>query len=296
MVEISWDQIGQAQWEQLADRARAPMQQRWAYGETHAALGGSVLRALICQNDRPVAICQSVSRRVAGLLSTSLTTRGPLWLAPCDRRRVLKLIRRTSPLPRPRAHLFTLPDATPRSTRLIPLMSPATSTQLALPVTMKSLQGKWRNALRQAKNSGLRTRHTPCSAKMLSRLLLTDARQQLDRSYRALPAGFTRKWHQIVADDLRLITVGKSEDTIATALFIRHGNTATYHIAHNTDTGRLLSAGRLALWRAFTDFTKQGIAEIDLGIIDTENAPGLARFKLGTGAIAQRLGPTVLAI
>ena len=37
-----------------------------------------------------------------------------------------------------------------------------------------------------------------------------------------------------------------------------------------------------------------GVEMLDLGMIDTVNAPGLARFKLGSGAVAQSLGGTWL--
>ncbi|WP_456389006.1 GNAT family N-acetyltransferase [Profundibacter sp.] len=292
-MEISWDHCGQAGWEYLCNRARAPMQQRWEYGVTHVALGGQVIRAVIHQNGEPVAICQSIARKFAGLLNVSLATHGPLWLAPCDQPRALRLLKRTSPMARPRAQLFT---ATDKSPRLIPLMTPTTNARVALPVDMGSLNGKWRNSLKKALGSGLRVRHVACPRNALTALLKTDHQQQGAKSYRALPAAFTLQWQRINPDDLRLITVSLSGCTIATALFIRHGNTATYHIAHTTDAGRKLSAGRLALWRAFTDFANDGLRQIDLGQIDTVNAAGLARFKLGTGAVAQMNGATVLAI
>ncbi|MCF6315517.1 MAG: GNAT family N-acetyltransferase [Marinosulfonomonas sp.] len=296
-MEISWDQCGQAGWDYLSNLARAPMQQRWDYGATHAALGGQVHRAVIYQNGDPVALCQSICRKFAGLLNTSLATRGPLWLAPCDHARVLALIRRTSPMPHPRVQLFTTSDP---ALRLIPMMTPTTNAQLTLPVTMEILHGKWRNSLKKAQNSGLRTRHITCPTKALLSLLEVDHKQQGAKSYRALPAAFTLKWHRKNPAALRLITVSTSGSisggTIATALLILHGNTATYHISHTTDAGRKLSAGRLALWRAFNDFTAQGVRQIDLGQIDTVNASGLARFKLGTGARAQMNGATVLAI
>ncbi len=292
-MEISWNQCGQAGWDYLSNLARAPMQQRWEYGATHAALGGQVHRAVIYQNGDPVALCQSICRKLAGLLNTSLATRGPLWLAPCDHARALALIRRTSPMPHPRAQLFTASD---QALRLIPMMTPTTNAQLSLPVAMEFLHGKWRNSLKKAQTSGLRVRHIACPTKTLMTLLEVDQKQQGAKSYRALPAAFTLKWQQINPEALRLITVSISGCTIATALFILHGNTATYHIAHTTSAGRKLSAGRLALWRAFNDFTAQGLRQIDLGQIDTVNAAGLARFKLGTGAVATRLGPTVLAL
>jgi len=292
-MEIFWDQCGHAGWEYLCNRARAPLQQRWDYGVTHKALGGQVIRAVIHQGGQPVALCQSICRRFSGLLNISLATRGPLWLAPCDQPRVLRLIRRTSPMQHPRAQLFS---ATGQALRLIPLMTPTTNAQLTLPVDQGALHGKWRNSLKKAQNSGMLVRHIACPTDALMALLETDCKQQAAKSFRALPANFTLKWHQTNPDDLRLITVSLLGCTVASALFIRHGNTATYHIAHTTAAGRKLSAGRLALWRAFTDFAAQGLHQIDLGQIDTVNASGLARFKLGTGAIAQQNGATVLAI
>ncbi len=292
-MEIYWDQCGQAGWEYLCNRARAPMQQRWDYGATHLALGGQVHRAVIHQNGEPVALCQSICRKFARVLNISLATHGPLWLGPCDQTLALRLIRRSSPLPRPRAHLLTTSD---HALRLIPLMTPTTNAQLSLPVDPDTLHGKWRNSLKKAQNSGLRVRHIACPTTALAALLKADQEQQGAKAFRALPADFTLKWHQTNPDDLRLITVSLLGRTVASALFVRHGNTATYHIAHTTAAGRKLSAGRLAMWQAFSDFAAQGLRQIDLGQIDTVNAKGLARFKLGTGAVAQTNGATVLAI
>ena len=39
-----------------------------------------------------------------------------------------------------------------------------------------------------------------------------------------------------------------------------------------------------------------GVTELDLGTIDTDASPGLARFKLGSGATVQRLGGTWLRL
>jgi hypothetical protein len=40
----------------------------------------------------------------------------------------------------------------------------------------------------------------------------------------------------------------------------------------------------------------EGVRWLDLGSVDTEKAPGLARFKLGTGAELKRLGATMLVL
>ncbi len=175
-------------------------------------------------------------------------------------------------------------------------MTPTTHAIANLPLGRGDIHGKWRNCLTKAQNNGLRSRHIACPSNRLLEMLKADHQQQIDKSYRALPAEFTLAWHKEAAGDLRLITVSQRGEITASGLFICHGNTASYHIAHTTELGRKLSAQRLVLWRAFNDLSDQGIKQIDLGLIDTVNAAGLARFKLGTGATAQRLGPTVLAL
>ena len=175
-------------------------------------------------------------------------------------------------------------------------VGPATMAMRDLPAPAQSLQGKWRNILKKAEKNNLDIRHQRCSPIALRELLAHDAQQQKVRAYRALPAAFTHEWQRLAPDDLRLFTAHEAGHILAQALFLRHGNTATYHIAHISERGRATSAARLLLWRSFQDFTAEGLARIDLGRIDPENAPGLARFKMGTGAKACTTGPTVLAL
>ena len=56
----------------------------------------------------------------------------------------------------------------------------------------------------------------------------------------------------------------------------------------------VLNAHNLLLARAAKWFAGRGVRGLDLGTIDTVNAPGLARFKLGVGARAKKLGGTWL--
>ncbi len=302
-MEIFWNEASRAEWENMADSALAPLQQRWAYGAAHAALEGQVQRAVITQSGQPVALCQCLGKRIGGVLNVSLASRGPLWLAPradnstqnFKQAPALALICRTLPLAHPRVRLFTL-SAPLSSARLLPLMTPATFALRPLPVNAEDLHGKWRNALRKAEKYGLNIRHQTCSLNRLEDMLAADAAQQKACFYRALPAVFTRMWQSLEPKRLRLFSARERGKTIASSLFLQHGNTATYHIAHSTVRGRQTSAARLLLWRAFQDFTTQGVRQIDLGMIDTEASPGLARFKLGSGAKAYHAGPTALAI
>ena len=53
---------------------------------------------------------------------------------------------------------------------------------------------------------------------------------------------------------------------------------------------------RLLLLRAAEALGAEGVRWLDLGSVDSERAPGLARFKLGTGAELRPLGATCLVL
>ncbi|HGG06432.1 MAG TPA: GNAT family N-acetyltransferase [Aliiroseovarius sp.] len=294
-MKIFWDQHGQAQWQNLADRGQAPMQQRWTYGAVHRALGGQVWRAVVTVNDQPVAICQFLGGRKVGPVHVTLASRGPVWLSPCDKQKVFSLIRRSMPGAKPRARLFTLPQPA-RIWRALPLMTPASIAERPLPVTRSDLPGKWRSNLKRATKFGLTFHRMICSGADLDRLITQDRACQTEKSYRALPPDFIQTWHRIAPQALVLVAAREKGRVIAEALFLQHGNSATYFLAHTSPRGRRTAAGPFLMFNAFQDLARSGVKTVDLGMIDTVSAPDLARFKLGSGAIVQRLGPTVLAI
>ena len=67
-------------------------------------------------------------------------------------------------------------------------------------------------------------------------------------------------------------------------LFLAHGATALYHFGIADKAGRALNAHNLLLWRAIRALRRMGVDSLDLGGLDTVDNPGIARFKLGTGA------------
>ena len=69
---------------------------------------------------------------------------------------------------------------------------------------------------------------------------------------------------------------------------------ATWQIGVARAEGRRLNAMNLLLWEAMGWLSDEGHETLDLGTLNTQDSPGLARFKLGTGAMAQRQGGTWL--
>lgn len=127
----------------------------------------------------------------------------------------------------------------------------------------------------------------------LDQLILVEAQQRARRRYRALPEAFTRT---MSGDCLRLWEWRKAGAMQAGMAFIRHGTSASYHLAWGSDLARAENVHHLMLTRAAEALFAEGVRWLDLGSLDAEKAPGLARFKLGTGAALKRLGATCLVL
>lgn len=178
------------------------------------------------------------------------------------------------------------------------VMTPGSLAELDLtpcPDTQRArLYPKWRNRLRHAEASRLRIRHRTMPDDPGHWLFHADALHQIRHRYRSWPASLTLAFAMANPGKARLFTAYEGNRAIAAMLFLLHGQGASYHIGHNTNRGRDLSAHNLLLWRAMTDLSEQGVRRLDLGLIDTKGSEGLARFKLGTGARARALGGTWL--
>ncbi|MDE4134169.1 GNAT family N-acetyltransferase [Phaeobacter sp. QD34_3] len=180
----------------------------------------------------------------------------------------------------------------------LPLMGPASIARLDLSSSPErrraALHQKWRNRLKHGESQGLRlTRQTmPFDANHW--LFAADQAQQSKRGYRSWPLALTLAYGQANKGMAKLFQAFEGKDPVAAILVLRHGREASYHIAQTTRRGKALSAHNLLLWEAMSWLSAQGCKSLDLGVINTEDAPGLARFKLGTGAQLHRLGGTWL--
>ncbi|KAE9626548.1 GNAT family N-acetyltransferase [Parasedimentitalea maritima] len=178
----------------------------------------------------------------------------------------------------------------------VPLISPAQVAQLEL-TTSKSerraaLHQKWRNRLNHAESQNLRVKCENMPLDPDHWLLQADAKQQGQRGYRNWPIDLTLAYAHENPGKAKLFQAFEGREVIAAVLILCHGNSATYHISHSTDRGRSLSAHNLLMWKAMNRLAAQDYLQLDLGLINTEDAAGLARFKLGTGAKLHSLGGT----
>lgn len=175
---------------------------------------------------------------------------------------------------------------------LVPLVTPMHHAIWALgPDLRAGMARNWRGHLRQAERSGLRLRRGDTDT--LAVLVATEAMQRVERRYRALPAAFSRA---LPESALRIWEWREASSMQAAMCFVVHGSSASYHLGWGSMTARLAGVHQLMLTQAAEALWTEGVRWLDLGSVDGERVPGLARFKLGTGATLKRLGATCLVL
>ena len=178
----------------------------------------------------------------------------------------------------------------------LPLMTPASIARLDLSGTSQDrrarLRQKWRNRLNAAEAAPLRVTRQNMPIENDHWLLRADTAQQKQRLYSSWPHSLTLAYAQENPGAAKLFQAFEGRDVVAAILVLTHGDSATYHISHSFVRGRQLGAHNLLMWSSMEWLAAKGISSFDLGVVNTEDASGLARFKLGTGANVQRLGGT----
>lgn len=295
-MEIIWDRICREDWAEATAAEILPMQQHWTYGDVLSALGRQVRRGEVMHGGRRVGLVQVIGRRF-GPLQLSLIGRGPLWL---DGLPAVKRAMACRMIARGAGVMVMTPEQGLSGRGLIPLVSHRHQAMLYLRPDRLTIRarfaGKWRNRLVRAEGMDISVRQGVPSQRELDDLLVLDAAQQRARGYRALPACFTRAWAHVDPNALRLYRAIHEGRVIAMMLMLLHRPTAGYHIGWSGNDGRRLNAHQFLLWHVIRDLQGGGYTALDLGDVNVDGAPGLARFKTGTGAIVAPLGATMLVL
>jgi len=302
-----WGEAEQADWSALIDRAIEPvLEQGWAYGAAIEAVSAFRVRRGVCyRGEEPVALLQVFERPVAGLFNLAKILRGPALLTSLSAEEWTAMLQPIAAARRIRYRrpLFWLPhledaDAPMRRLGKRPMVVGHATAVLDLTPgedTLRAgLDGKWRNQLVKAESGKLRVQQAQ-SGQTLQ--MLVEHHEVYRRSHRhrgpsdreilALVRALGRK------DDALVLTAYTGNLPLAGMLFIRHGRGATYHAAWTSPVGRQENAHNLLLWRGILAMKQRGAVFLDLGGLDAK-APGVARFKLGSGARVEPLAATYL--
>jgi lipid II:glycine glycyltransferase (peptidoglycan interpeptide bridge formation enzyme) len=306
-MNVRWEHLPQAEWEEFHALHHGALQQAWAYGEALTSLGVTMLRAMVWQDDRLVAMAQFMCKRMLGYISLASCTRGPVFspeVSPAQRAEIYKRLRQSIPLPRLKVVLFS-PDRTAEQvdrteTRGMSRVMTGYATVLLdlkapLPTLKAHLEGKWRNRLNKALSNDKIRVHVQPSLKRCEWLLGKELDQREAKKFHGLPTEFVQAYIAAAADHRQAFVVAYAElgkNTMGGMLFLIHGRVASYHMGWADDEGRRLNAHNALLWEAMAYLQGQGIEVLDLGGVNTHDLPGISRFKLGTGGRAVTLAGT----
>jgi hypothetical protein len=256
-----------------------PFQQSQPYAVAAAASGARVHRVDLDGGEALV-----IERGRLRLLS-----RGPVWDGPRtvdQQRHALRQLARWPGL------TIATPEVPVQGFGLLPLVTPMHHAIWMLGADLGArLAGKWRNRLAAALREGIRVQ--PGGRATLDRLIVEEQQQRRARGYRSLPPAFSQA---LPMHSLRLWEWRQKEEVVAAMAFVRHGRSASYHLGWATEQARQSSVHAVMLISAAEALRDEGVDWLDLGSVDTDRAPGLARFKLGTGARLHRLGATALVL
>ena len=298
-MRVVFNRMSESAWQTILPPEAAAVQQSWRYGSAAKLIGRNVYRAEISTMYQRVGIAQVLIRPFGRLGQVGLMSRGPIWMPGTSkemRAQASGELRRSLPGTGLRLLLSTPEEDT---TAVLPLVTGSYLAEVPLSLTQDTmrdaLQGKWRNRLVKAENSDLEVRISN-RAQDLDWLLHLENGQQKIKGYRNLPAAFLRAWAASGPDGYKIFIAQSGGTPVAAMLFLVHAPGATYQIGWTSEAGRKASAHHLLLWRAMQDLSTSGLSRLDLGVVDTVTTPGLARFKLGTGANLRRLGATGLVV
>ena len=156
---------------------------------------------------------------------------------------------------------------------------------------MAGLHGKWRNALRGALRAGLSVECIPFGSAPARFGALYDEVKNAKGFSVDIPPEF---YERLKGSDFRhdLLIATKDGTDLAAFSLGRSGSTMVYLFGGTAAAGRAVNAGHFVMWQAILHGRAEGFTTLDLGGIDPEANPTVARFKQRTGgADVQAPGP-----
>lgn len=247
------------------------------------------LAARACGADAHVVDLGCGTALVLRRAGRQLLSRGPVWqpgVSDSEKRQALRRLARW-----PGITLVT-PEEGLRGFGLLPLVTPVHHAIWTLEGDLRArMSGKWRNRLVAAERQGLRVQRG--TKGLLSRLVSAEAAHRAKAGYKTYAPNFSLS---LPPQFLRLWEWRHAGQTAAAMAFVVEAGSAHFHLSWAGDAAKAHGIPGLMLASAAAGLQAEGVRHLDLGSVNSQDAPGLARFKLGTGAGLKCLGPTMLVL
>lgn len=288
----SWEE-----WDRAVDAVpAAPVVQGWRWGEFTSRWFGSPVRLQIVADGRMLGLCQ-LAPRAPGVMWGAGAPVMEEAASDADRLRVLDALRRWC------GRKLILPLLAPHSAREgwkraveeaegsvrprpdLDAMAGTVVLELGRePEAIRAaMDGKWRYELRQAEDADLEVERAEADAGV--GVLYGMYRELADeKGFAPVFSGpEIRAVAEVYGADCHVYLARSGGEVCGGALAVRDGSRALYLLGATDSVGRDASAGYLLQWEMLHGLREAGVRHYDLGGVDEDENPGVARFKLRMG-------------
>jgi len=282
-------------WHRLMARVPAPhLTQAHAYGEARRTNGWTPTRVVFEAAGRPVAICQVLEKRIAGIRLLSRVSRGPLFLdanpTPDTILAVYRALKRGwGRLGKGALVVAPSLESTPEN---LALMRTAgyrvhgeagwVSAQVDLTRSedeiIGSFQPNFRNKLRKCDKLDI-SLNIGNEPELVEWMIARHEENKRDKAFSAVDERFLRVLRDASGQDFTILQAIHEGRPVAGISVIRYGLGAEYFVAWFGPDGRAINAGNYLLWQAIRHMKSEGVATLDLGGLDPNS--GYSTFKRG---------------
>jgi lipid II:glycine glycyltransferase (peptidoglycan interpeptide bridge formation enzyme) len=292
------------EWEECFNAIERPhLMQSHAYGEAKKhAQQWHINRYVFERFGTPLAICQVLEKRLAGLRIASRINRGPLFLEespPCNvKEHVMRLVRdhwkvfRGGPLliapaldmsEENRSVLLQLGF---RDRKKYCHWSSLIDLRPAESEMRKRLASNWRNHLKLSERSGLELR-TSNSAESVEWMLERHAENMETKNFHGPDKALLQALYQERPADFLVLQAVFEGEPLAGMILARCGQKAEYYIGWFGSAGRKYNCGNFLCWNAALEMKKAGCKWLDLGGYGSNDKFG--HFKQGMRGMEYKL-------
>lgn len=143
-----------------------------------------------------------------------------------------------------------------------------------------NLRSKWRNQLKSSEKNNLSFECSKCKSS-LNFILEKYTQMTKEKKFKAEEPDFYLNLFNAQKNNFFILRVFKSQVCIASAIFLKNGNSSVYQIGWSNSLGRKFYAMNFLLWNGILEMKKNNIAFFDLGGINKNTKLGIKRFKQG---------------
>lgn len=318
--ELSMDQLSRAptaselvdsrdQWDSLFGQVSLPFfPQTWAYGEGKRSQGWTVERLRFMRDERPVAVCQVLVRRLLGLPIVARINRGPLFLRDASEETQFAVLHALRQRWRfgSRGLLLMAPSLPvgPESTALlraagfVPRKTDGWGSALidlhpSLETIRAGFSSKWRNHLNGSLKAGIAVRISG-DREVFDWMLDRHASNMATKGYEGPSVSFVRNMIASSPQDFSVYQAYIDNQPVSAILLARFGTHAETYLSWTGDAGRRSNAHHMLLWHLISECKAAGCHAIDLGGYTTSGKYGA--YKRGMKGREYRLAGEWLAI